>query len=44
LDNPFPSGGYSNEARKLLETDEEKYYKKVQEYTMTYAKKPININ
>lgn len=44
LDNPVPSGGYSNEARKLLETDEEKYYKKVQEYTMTYAKKPININ
>lgn len=44
LDNPVPSGGYYNDARKLLETDEEKYYKKVQEYTMTYAKKPININ
>ena len=44
LDNPIASGGYSNEARSLLEKDEEKYYKKVQEYTMTYAKKPININ
>lgn len=44
LDNPITSGGYSNEARKLLESDEEKYYKTVQEYTMTYAKNSININ
>ncbi len=44
LDNPIASGGYSNDARKLLESDEEKYYKTVQEYTMTYAKNPININ
>jgi ubiquitin-conjugating enzyme E2 D/E len=44
LDNPIASGGYFNEARKLLEKDEEQYFKKVEEYTLTYAKKPININ
>ena len=37
LDNPVPEGGYSNEARKLLEKNVEEYYKKVEEYTYLYA-------
>ena len=37
LDNPVPQGGYSNEARKLLEKNVEEYYKKVEEYTYLYA-------
>lgn len=39
LDNPVASGGYSNEARKLLETNAEEFYKKVEEYTYLYAMK-----
>lgn len=38
MDHPVASGGYSNEARKLLEKSEEEFYKKVEEYTITYAK------
>lgn len=37
LDNPVPQGGYSNEARALLEKNVEQYYKKVEEYTYLYA-------
>ena len=33
------SGGYSNDARKLLEKDYDEYYDKVEEYTYKYAKK-----
>ena len=39
MDHPVASGGYWNEAKSLLEKDEEAYYKKVEEYTFTYAKK-----
>lgn len=39
LDNPVSYGGYSNEARDLLEKDEEAFYKKVREYTILYAMK-----
>ena len=35
--NPIPDGGYSNEAKKLLETNKDDFYKKVEEYTYTYA-------
>ena len=37
--NPIPDGGYDNEAKKLLETNKDDYYKKVEEYTYTFAMK-----
>ena len=37
LENPVAAGGYSNEARSLLEKDVDEYYKKVEEYTYSYA-------
>ena len=37
LDNPVASGGYSNEAKKLLEKNVDEFYKKVEEYTYLYA-------
>lgn len=39
MDNPIPDGGYSNEAKKLLETNVDEFYKKVEEYTTAYATK-----
>lgn len=39
MDHPIASGGYGNEARNLLEKDEEAFYRKVEEYTYNYAKK-----
>lgn len=39
MDNPIASGGYSNEARKLLSKDVDEFYKKVEEYTYSYAMK-----
>ena len=41
MDHPVASGGYSNEARNLLEKDEEAFYRKVEEYTINYAKKEL---
>jgi ubiquitin-protein ligase len=37
LDNPIATGGYTNKARELLEKDVEGFFKKVEEYTYTYA-------
>lgn len=37
LDNPVPEGGYSNDARKQLEKDYDKYMETVEEYTEKYA-------
>lgn len=37
LDNPVASGGFPNAAKKLLEKDVDEYYKKVEEYTYSYA-------
>lgn len=37
MDNPVAAGGYSNDARKLLEKNVDEYYKKVEEYTYAYA-------
>lgn len=37
MDNPIADGGYYNEARKLLETNVDEFYKKVEEYTYSYA-------
>ena len=39
MDHPVASGGYGNEARTLLEKDEEQFYKKVEEYTYNYARR-----
>ena len=39
MDHPVASGGYNNDARKLLEKSEEEFYKKVEEYTIIHAKK-----
>lgn len=39
MDNPVPDGGYSNEAKKLLETNVDEFYKRVEEYTAVYANK-----
>ena len=39
MDNPVAAGGYSNDARKLLEKDVDEFYKKVEEYTYSYAMK-----
>ena len=39
LDNPVPEGGYSNDARKELEKDYDKYMETVEEYTEKYAHK-----
>lgn len=38
MDNPNPSGGYSNDATKLIKKDIDEFYKKVAEYTYAYAK------
>lgn len=37
MDNPIADGGYKNEARKLLETNVDEFYKRVEEYTYSYA-------
>lgn len=37
LDNPVPENGYSNEAKKSLEEDYQKYQDIVEEYTAKYA-------
>ena len=37
MDNPQASGGYSNKAKELLEKNVEEFFKKVEEYTYTYA-------
>lgn len=37
LINPSTKGAYSNEATKLLNSDIDKYYDKVEEYTYKYA-------
>ena len=37
--NPVTAGAYGNEATKLLRQDSDKYYDKVEEYTIQYAKK-----
>ena len=37
LENPNAAGGYNNKARDLLEKDADEFYKKVEEYTYTYA-------
>lgn len=39
MDNPVSSGGFSNDARSLLSKDVDEYYKKVEEYTYSYAMK-----
>ena len=39
MDNPVSSGGYSNDAKALLSKDVDEFYKKVEEYTYTYAMK-----
>jgi len=39
MDNPVAAGGYLNDARKLLEKDVDEFYKKVEEYTYSYAMK-----
>ena len=39
MDNPVPEGGFSNEAKKLLETNVDEFYKRVEDYTFKYATK-----
>lgn len=39
MDNPVAEGGYSNEAKKLLETNVDEFYKRVEDYTFKYATK-----
>ena len=39
LENPIATGGYPNDARKLLEKDVDEFYKKVEEYTYSFAMK-----
>lgn len=37
MDNPVPEGGFFNDAKKMLESNKEDFFKKVEEYTYTYA-------
>lgn len=39
MDNPVSSGGFPNAARSLLSKDVDEYFKKVEEYTYSYAMK-----
>ena len=37
MDNPIAAGGFDNDARKLLEKNEDEFYKKVEEYKYKFA-------
>ena len=38
MDNAISDGGYKNEESKLLEKNVDEFYKRVKEYTYSYAK------